>query len=370
MKSQEIIKRRAKGKKRGSSSKALVLVIVLVAVFAAAVTAVFWRTRDTGPQGYVFEKNYGVKFADAVKARGMLAGSEAQGVTAGVSPAAGINLHDFFTKDFAANPFTLKFFRYITQLFSGCKTRAEALKKARDYIFSQLPPAEAEKVYALYVKFIDSEVALVNAQKNWGNPKTPDEVIALLRKAQDLRREQLGAETADALFGPEVKIKEYQVRRGAIVGDTSLYGAEKEKRIAQLTQDMWGNEAAQVEDYGNSYNRYQEKRAIYQKDLDEQPSDAARAAKDQQFRQEFFNPHQVTALNNVDAQLAAEQKAEDSFKAARAQVENDQTLTPEQQQQKIKDLGVQMLGQENADALSRREAIEKGKEDLMKSHGK
>lgn len=353
------------------SKKTIFVVIFVILAFAAAVTGFFWLTRDTD-DGYVFEKNYGVKFSDAVKGREMLATAQPTGASpmTVANPLEGVNLHQFFTADFAANPFTLKFFRYITQLFGDSKNREEALKRAREYIFSQLPAAEAEKVYALYVKYLDCEISLMTEQKGWGSPKTPEEIIAYLKKAQEFRRKQLGTETADALFGPEVKIKEYQVRRGAIVGDKDLYGVEKEKRLASLTTDMWGDEAKAVEEFANPYNRYREKLDIYQKDLSELKTDAEKAARDKEFRQQFFDTEQVKALENVDAQLAAEKKSEESFQAARSQVEKDASLTAAEKEQKIKDMGTKMLGQEGAEALERREAMEKGKEDLIKQHGR
>ncbi|MBI5845377.1 MAG: hypothetical protein HZB23_11995 [Deltaproteobacteria bacterium] len=352
------------------SKKTLFLAIGAVLVFAAAVALFFWLTRDAD-QDYVFEKNYGVSFSDAVKGREMMAQAQPGDTTLAASnPLAGVNLHQFFTEDFAANPFTLKFFRYITQLFGDSKDRADALRRAREYIFSQLPANEAEKVYALYVKYLDCEIALMSEQRGWGDPKSTEEVLAYLRKAQEFRRQQLGVETADALFGPEVKIQEYKVRRGAIVADKELNGKDKEEALGRLTSDMWGDEAQAVEEYANPYNRYREKLEIYQKDLAELPTEAERAALDREFRQQFFDAEQVKALDAVDAQLAAEKKAEASFQAARSQVEKDPSLTAEEKEQKIKDMGTRMLGQESAEALSRREAMEKGKAELMKKHGK
>ena len=360
--------------KNPTSKKALFLASGAVLVFAAAVAAFFWFTRDEGDTGYIFDKNYAaIKFSDVAKARGMLTDPSAGGaptpVTA-VSPLTGVNLHQFFTQDFAANPFTLKFFRYITSLFGNSPDKATALARAREYIFSQLPPDEAAKVFALYQKYLDCEIALMDEQKKWKQPKTADEIVAFLHKVQEFRREQMGAEAADALYGPDVKTEEYRVRRGSIVGDPNLYGAQKEERIKALTADMWGDEAQAVEESAVDFNRYQEKLAMYKKDMAEMATDADRAAMDHKFREQIFTPDQVKALDGVDAQLASEKKTEDSFKAARAQVEQDASLTPEQKAQRVKDLGTQMLGKEGAEELQRREAIEKGRADMEKAHQK
>ena len=141
---------------------------------------------------------------------------------------------------------------------------------------------EAEKLFAVYKTYMQYQMGLADKTKSWGTPSSPEDAIAFLHKLQDYRRDVFGKDAADALFGTSVKAEEYPIRRGMIVGDKELYGAEKEKRLKDLNKNMWGEEAEAVDAYAKPYSKYQEKLQIYEKDLAELPSESAQAGHDTQ----------------------------------------------------------------------------------------
>ena len=116
----------------------------------------------------------------------------------------------------------------------------------------------------------------------------PSHLLSLLYTIQNFRREKLGKETADALFGREVKESEYLLRKAIIIGDNTLYGKEKENRLQKLKGDMWDGEVISMVEDSNPYNRYQLKMQLYQKDLSEL-GEKERKLKVEEFRKEFFS---------------------------------------------------------------------------------
>jgi lipase chaperone LimK len=162
-----------------------------------------------------------------------------------------------------------------------------------------------------------------------------------------------------------VKAQEYPLRRGAIIADKDLYGAEKEKKLKELNLAMWGDEANSVEGYAKPYTRYQEKLKIYQKDISEMKTDGERQARIKQFREELFTEDQVKRLDEVDRVIAEEQKKENTYKAQESRIMSDPNLDKDEKAQKIRELQDRTFGEE-ADSFRRRQAIQRGLEQAVK----
>jgi lipase chaperone LimK len=258
------------------------------------------------------------------------------------------------------NVYTVRFFKFIeTQI--EFTNREEHLKAVKAYLHSVLDPQKAEEMFTLYEKFIDYEIGMHEKAKSWGQPKTADELLRYLQAIQDYRREVLGVDVADAMWGAEVKANEYTIRKNSIKADPNLYGAEKEKRINALKEDMWGAEASLIEDPPQSdpekYSSYQEKQAIYQKDLQELPA-AERIEKIKDFRKEYFSPEQITRLEQVDAELEADRKREADYYAQEKTIMSNPGIADDKKEEAIKELQNNTFGEE-AEAFRRRLNIEK-----------
>ena len=270
------------------------------------------------------------------------------------------SVKDYFS-DKIINPYTLKFFQSLEKKFSDSKDLDGHLDAVRRYLYSVMPAEEADKLMAVYETYMKYQMSLADKTKQWGTPTTAEEALDFLRKIHQYRRDTFGKENADALFGVSVKAEEYPIRRGMVVYDEKLYGAEKEKRLKELNKEMWGDEANSVEEYTNSYNRYLEKQAIYKRDLAEMRSDEDRQAKIKEFRQELFTPEQVARLDDVDKQIESDKKKESDYLVQENRIKSDPNLDGPDKEEKIKALQDQVFGDE-ADAFRRRQAIEKGME--------
>jgi lipase chaperone LimK len=294
-------------------------------------------------EGYVFDRNSKIRGKDV---RIYLVPGEFNADAA----------KDYFKND-VINSYTLKYFLFLDDKFKDSKNVEERLRVAREYLYSVLPSYEADKLLTVYKTYTYYQQGVYDKTKSWGTPSTPEEVIEYLHKLQKYRREVFGVENADALFGPSVKLEEYPIRRGMIVGDQDLYGAEKEKKLDDLKKNMWGDEADIIDNYTNALNRYKEKLNIYQKDMAEMKSDEERQAMIRQFRKELFTPEQVSRLDDIDKLTADEKKKEEDYFAQENEIKNDSNLDANGKAEKIRELQDQIFGRE-ADAFRRRLVIE------------
>lgn len=265
----------------------------------------------------------------------------------------------YFSKEII-NLYTVRFFKFIqTQI--EFTNREEHLKAVKAYLYSVFDHDKAGEMYALYEKFMDYEIGIHEKAKSWGEPKTADELLRYLRTVQDYRREIFGVEIADAIWGAEVMAAEYTIRKNKIKLDQTMYGAEKEKRINELKEDMLGADSASLEEPPQSdpekFASYQEKQAIYQRDLQELSADQ-RLEKIKEFRKEYFSLDQIFRLEKVDAELEADNKKEADYYAQEKEIMNNHGIDAGKKAEAIRELQDNTFGEE-AEEFRRRLNIEK-----------
>lgn len=259
-----------------------------------------------------------------------------------------------------ANPNTVKFFKYL-QMQIKANNLEEHLKAVEKYLQSVMEPAKAAEMFALYKKFCDYEIEMTKNMQKLSHPKNADELIRYLQEIHQYRREIFGAEIADAMWGIEVKGQEYNIRKGSILHNASLYGIEKEKQLSTLKDEMWGTGPESVEEPPQTdpekFSRYQEKQLIYQRDLNELP-DIDRKEKIKEFRKEYFSSEQIARLEQVDQELENNKKNESDYYAQEKDIMNNPSLDNEKKAEMIRDLQNQTFGEE-AEAFRRRLNIQR-----------
>jgi len=259
------------------------------------------------------------------------------------------------------NQDTVKYFKFLQREIKG-ENLEDHLKKVKDYLHSVMDPGKAGEMFALYQKFCAYEMDLAKRIQKWPQPKDAADMVRYLEAIQEYRREVFGDEVADAMWGVEVKGQEYNIRKGAIIHDQDLYGAEKEERIRELKAEMWGTDPDSIEgapqEDSERYAVYQEKEAIYQKDLDELPDDQ-RKEMIAEFRSAVFTPEQVARLEAVDEEVNQETAREEEYRSQVNRIRHDPSMSRDEQETAIRDLQDQTFGDE-AEAFRRRQNIEKG----------
>jgi lipase chaperone LimK len=154
-------------------------------------------------------------------------------------------------------------------------------------------------------------------------------------------------------------MQEYPIRRGMIIEDPSLYGAEKEKKLDALKLDMWGEGGEAVDAAADPLNRYTEKLRIYSKDLADLKTDEDRQAEIRRFREECFSQEQIQRFDAMDRSVAQETSKEGDYRKGEAVILNDGRLSDAEKTEKIRSLQDRLFGSE-ADAFRRRLIIERG----------
>jgi lipase chaperone LimK len=274
------------------------------------------------------------------------------------------NAGDYFIDDIV-NEHTLNFFQYLDKVCMDAEDLADNLERAREYLYSALPPQTAERMLVLYQSYLHYQISLPDKIAAWGIPKTTDQALENLANLQDYRRAIFGEEIADIIFGASVVAQEYAIRRNAIFYDDNLYGSEKEKLLRALHKDMWGDERT-VDANVSAYTRYQEKLQLYKKDIAELRTEEEKKAFLQHLRTEAFDPVQRQRLEEVDHFLAAEKVIKKQYFTQEREILDNPNLSEQEKENKIRELQDATFGEE-ADAFRRRQIMEKELEKNKKS---
>ncbi len=270
-------------------------------------------------------------------------------------------------KDKIVNKYTLKYFKFLQSRFKdmSLEEHFDAVKK---YLYSSMDSNEADMLFAIYQRYIDYENIMAEELAKVDSLNSTADYLNVLKMMKNKQVEMFGQENADILFGVSLKMKEYPVRRSAIINDNTMYAEEKEKKIQKLNMEMWGDEWRSVEESKKPYVAYNEKLSLYSKDFQEM-SEAEKKEKIMQVRKEIFPAEIVQRLENLDKELEAEKEQEDLYRQKQESISNDNTLTASQKQERVEALRKEIFG-ENAELIERRESIEAGKINIMEEYVK
>lgn len=276
------------------------------------------------------------------------------------------NTKDVF-KEKIVNNYTLKYFKFLQSRFKDMelKEHFDAVKK---YLNSSMDIKEADLLFALYQKYIDYENRMAEELTKVDSLNSASDYLDVLRMMKRKQVEMFGQENADILFGVSLKMKEYPIRRSAIINDNSMYADEKEKKIKRLNKEMWGEEWENIENSKKPYVAYNEKLSLYSKDFMGM-SDEEKSVKISEVRKEIFPQEVVDRLENLDKELEAEKGNEEQYRKKRESIMADTTLADSDKHERIDALQKEIFG-ENAELIKRRERIEAGKIDIMNEYKK
>lgn len=266
---------------------------------------------------------------------------------------------DLFSQMIVGSGTTLHYFTWLGHEYRHAASREEHLAQVKERIFSQFPPAEAAQLFATYQNYLDCEIGVAELTAGFGAVTSVEAGLDLLNRIQEYRRDNLGRELADTLYGEQVKETEYSIRRAAIINDRDLYAEEKQAQLDRLTQDMWGASAdlETVFQKTNAYDRYRDALAINQKDLDEIGGEADRRAAIDDIRRQYLPVDAIERINAMERQQADQQQQEQAYFQAEKRIIEDTALSDEDKAEQIDHLRQEMFG-EQAEAMKRRETIE------------
>jgi lipase chaperone LimK len=314
--------------------KRRVLYIVLVSALTVSSITYFLVNSSSKDQEYIFDRHDNISISDVKESLKFSTPSKVLANTKRSSQKTNIKF------DHQA----LKYFKSLEKLYPESKDIDEHLKMVKSYLLSRFPLDEATTLFETYRSYLTCEVDISKKIDITDiNSSDPMEVIEALARIQNIRREKMGDELADALFGAKVKSSEYSIRKAAILEDNSLYGSEKEDALNILNSDMWGDEADDLNKDTSSYNLYQEKLKMYKRDIGELDSDGKQNII-KNFRKEFFSAEAVNKLEVVEKRRAEEKNRESSYYEKEKLIWDSQEFNDETKKDKIEALQDDIFG--------------------------
>lgn len=265
-------------------------------------------------------------------------------------------------KNKVINNYTLKYFKFLQNRFKEMPLE-EHLAAVKAYLYSSMDMNQADMLFVVYKKYIDYENMMATELSKMDSINSTSDYLSILRMMKKKQEDFFGKENAEILFGASLKMKEYPIRRSAIINDSTMYAAEKEHKINKLNREMWGKDSASVENSKKPYVAYNEKLSLHSKDFMEM-SDADKHVKINQMRKEIFPQEIVERLENLDKELEAEKGREEFYRDKYDSIMSDSSLTATQKQERIYSVQTEIFG-DNAELIRRRERIESGKIDIM-----
>ena len=127
----------------------------------------------------------------------------------------------------------INLFRFLEQRFAeqSLDKLNDHFNNVRQYLYSRFKQEDAQTLFEIYQKYLRCQIEITNSNKYRLTTQNPKHLLRLLYMAQNFRRNKMGKENADTLFGKELKENEYLLRRAIVIGDITLLGKEKENRL-------------------------------------------------------------------------------------------------------------------------------------------
>jgi len=332
-------------------------ILVSVIIFTCCLAGfLFYKERkgEGTDEGFIINDKKSIAFSSAATADRYRTGSHIP------EELARIKVKD---KHIKPGPDTLLLMRFLMRHYPECTEWNCNFEKAKKYLYENFSVENAKELFELYERFIECEDKVRSKNINLSGTQSIDEMIDMIRIRHDLRRQILGAELADALFGAEVKMQEYKLRKSVILSDGNLYGAQKEEKIKSLDIEMW-DESASTYDDRLPYVKYQEQLEIFKKDIDEASSPEEQSRILGNLRAKCFDAQIVELMQMVDAELDVIKLKKGAYEEARKAITEDPALDEKQKEEKIRALQKNMFDAEYAERIRRMENMEKARDAL------
>lgn len=319
--------------------KKTIAVFLVLSVMMIWFGSAFFKKTSVSPheKAYIFDRNSGIKPGDIVLLQ--------KGKTDKPETPQSMFL-EALPENRLANSSTLRLFRFFDKEFVGNpEDMTGSYANLENLLAAFAPKEKIGQLIERYRKYVDCEKALADQEFPGLKSGDLETVVDTLREIQEFRRQKMGADLADGLFGAEIKSQEYSVRRGGIVNDNSMYGREKEVALQNLNLDMWGGEAEEIDKARPSFSRYNEHLKIYEKDLSEIKTEEERNNIIREFRNTYFSSEAVARMEAADEKARAEDKRENEYNQKEKLIMADDSLKPEEKKNALYHIQDEIFGE-------------------------
>ncbi|MBF0202412.1 MAG: hypothetical protein HQK66_14110 [Desulfamplus sp.] len=237
--------------------------------------------------------------------------------------------------------------------YRDSKDREEFMENIRKRLLGEFSHETAMKLIKIYEAYIDCELSIQEQIPAFGTPSNEADFLVIQNEIFTFRKNALGDELADRLFGDEYYRSIFKIMGKKIYDNDSLYGAEKEMQLKQLAAEIYGNDSGREPFDKTGESLYREKLLLYKKDMAEM-NQAQRKQLIREFRKEYLSMEEIEAIEAAEDNLEISSQRDRNYDIFKNDILADPFLDADEKQEKIYELQQQIYG-DMADEIRRAE---------------
>ncbi len=226
--------------------------------------------------------------------------------------------------------------------FDECNIRIE------NFLREQYPAPDNEKIIALFRSYLRYE----DAMRHFNIPEnlSPTERYDYIKKK---RREFFSEADAQLIFGfEEARMAAQDALNEFVKSSTDMPAEQRVKKYYELRKSTLGEYNAAFTETEPAYTRYETELMLRG---DEMQRKGNSAAETQALRERYFGAAAAQRMAQVEKEIREERARIDSYEAAAEKFRRENSgLTEAERREKLRQLRIEMLGKEEAEAYERR----------------
>ena len=232
--------------------------------------------------------------------------------------------------------------------------------RIRAFIKEKYPPPGGDRLAELLGKYLTYEETM--AEYAMPTDISSEERYELIKQK---RREVFGSDDANLVFGlEEAKYNYTQDYKSMVADSEGLSGDEKMERFEEMRKETLGPYYEEMKAREPKFTVFEREMFFREDDMGKLDA-GTRTEQTHAIRVKYFGEDGAQRMAAVDQQIAAEQEAVKNLQAAEADyLKNNNGAGDAEQEQALMELRVKYLGQEEAEAYTRRQKYAEAKAKL------
>lgn len=222
------------------------------------------------------------------------------------------------------------------------------------FLESKYASPEKEKLKELFQKYFKYEAEMRELQLN-ADMDFSGKYDIIKKK----RRELLGAEDAQLIFGMEEAQVDFMETSQKLINTTkNLSGDERVRQYEQLKKSTFGAYYDSVVKREDTYQNYETEIMLRETDL-AKLSAGDKSTRLRELQEKYFGKEAAERIAQAEKEAAAEEKRLSDYEAREKEfLAQNASMSAQEKEQKLREIRIQMLGKEEAEAYERRKQFE------------
>lgn len=224
----------------------------------------------------------------------------------------------------------------------------------RRYIMENFEAPDNQVLAELFSNYLDYEAKLHATE--WPANMTQ---LERYREMMRIRREIFGESDADLIFGLEEARFHFSRNFADFLEETEgMSGDERVARYEQMKRDTYGDYYDVVQERTPVFDQFELETTLRSDDL-ESLSSSERTEAITELRTKYFGEEGAARMSEVDNMLAEERRSIEAYETAERQyLSENPDVSEAEKESRLRQLRIEHLGEEQADAYERRRALE------------